>query len=47
MSKRNDISDHINQFNKCITQLLNLEVKIEDEGQPLFCYPPYQNHIRY
>ena len=28
MSKGSDIRDHINQFNKCIIQLLNLEIKI-------------------
>ena len=35
MSKGSDIRDHINQFNKCITQLLSLEVKIEDEDQAI------------
>ena len=33
MSEGSDIRDHINQFNKCITQLLSLEVKIDDEDQ--------------
>ena len=31
MSKENYIKDHINQFNKCITQLLSLEIKIRSE----------------
>ena len=35
MSERSDIRDHINQFNKCITQSLSLEVKIEDEDHAI------------
>ena len=31
MFEENDIRNHINQFNKYITQLLSLEVKTEDE----------------
>ena len=35
MSKRSDIRDNINQFNKYITQLLSLEIKIEAEDQAI------------
>ena len=35
MSEGIDIRDHINQFNKCITQLLSLEVNIEDKDQAI------------
>ena len=35
ISKGSDIRDHINQFNKCIIQLLSLEVEIEAKNQPI------------
>ena len=35
MSEGSDVGDHINQFNKCITQLLSLEVEIEADDQAI------------
>ena len=35
MSEGSDVRNHINQFNKCITQLLSLEVEIEAEDQAI------------
>ena len=35
MSEGSDVRDHINQFNKYITQLLSLEVEIEAEDQAI------------
>lgn len=31
MTEGTDVRDHINKFNKCITQLLRIKVKIEEE----------------
>ena len=33
MSEERDVRDHINNFNKCITQLLSVEVKIDEEDK--------------
>ena len=33
MSEETDVRDHINNFNKCITQLLSVEVKIDEEDK--------------
>ena len=35
MSEENDITDHINNLNKCISQLLSVEVKIEKENKAI------------
>ena len=42
MFERNDIIDHINQFNKYITSLQSLEVKIEVEDQVIIYCPLYK-----
>ena len=31
MNEKSDVMDHINNFNKYITQLLSIEVKIDEE----------------
>ena len=33
-----DIGDHINKFNKCVTQLLSVEVKIDKEDQVIILF---------
>jgi hypothetical protein len=30
-----DVRDHLNKFNKCVTELLNVDVKIEDEDKAI------------
>ena len=35
MSEETNVRDHINNFNKCITQLLSVEVKIDDEDKAI------------
>ena len=33
MNETSDVKDHINNFNKCITQLLSVEIKIDEEDK--------------
>ena len=35
MSEETNVRDHINNFKKCITQLLSVEVKIGDEDKAI------------
>ena len=42
MSDRSDVRNHINQFNKCITHLLSLEVEIEAANQAIIFFSSLQ-----
>ena len=35
-----DVTDYINKFNKCLTQLLSVEVKIDEEDQTIILLKP-------
>ena len=35
MNKKTNIRNHINKFNKCIIQLLSIEVKIDGKNQAI------------
>ena len=35
MSEETNVRDHINNFNKCITRLLSVEVKLDDEDKKI------------
>ena len=36
MNEEMNVRNHINKFNKCVTLLLSLEVKIDEEDQTIF-----------
>ena len=36
MNEEINVRNHINKFNKCVTLLLSLEVKIDEEDQTIF-----------
>ena len=38
MDEEMDIGDHINKFNKCVTQLLSVEVKIDKKDQVIILF---------
>ena len=40
MDEKMDVTDYINKFNKCLTQLLSVEVKIDEEDQTIILLKP-------
>ena len=42
MQRDKPIKEHLDDFNKIILDMRNIDVKIDDENQPLFCYVPCQ-----
>ena len=38
MQASSDVTSHINKFNKCITQLLSVEIEIDEEDQAIILF---------
>ena len=38
MNEEMNVRNHINKFNKCVTLLLSLEVKIDEKDQTIFLF---------